>query len=52
MKTTMQETVVTNTSATNRTEGAWVRKTGQSGMTNRTIRFPKKQLWLLVASMS
>jgi hypothetical protein len=41
-----------DTSATSRIEGPLVRKTGQSEMSNRTIRFPRKQPQFLVASMS
>jgi hypothetical protein len=37
-----QETVVMDTSTTNRTEGLQVRKTGQSRMLNWTIQFPRK----------
>jgi hypothetical protein len=38
-----QETAVTDTSATSRTEMPRVRKTGQSRMPNQTIQFPRKQ---------
>jgi hypothetical protein len=47
-----QETVVTDTSATNRIGEPQGRKIGQSGMPNRTIRFLMEKHQLLVVGMN
>jgi hypothetical protein len=47
-----QETTATDTSATSRIEGPQVKKIRQSKMLNQTIRFARRQLQLLVTSMS
>jgi hypothetical protein len=44
MEATTWETAVTDMSATSRIERPRVGKTGQSGMPNRTIQFPRKSL--------
>jgi hypothetical protein len=48
----MHETTVMDTSATSRAGGHQDRKTGQFGMPNRTIRFPRRQQQLLVTGTS
>jgi hypothetical protein len=48
MEDFMQEIDITVSSVTNRTGKPQDRKTGQSGMPNWTIRFPREQQQLLV----
>jgi hypothetical protein len=48
----MQETTITDTLATSRTGEPQDRKIEQSGMPNRTIRFPREQQQFLVSGMS